>query len=63
MIKNFFRKFKNITLIGRGGTYRYNNQDHSLEMGILAARSIIESKEYDLDKIGDEQEYYEEHKR
>ncbi len=62
MIKNFFRKFKNITLIGRGGTYRYNNQDHSLEMGILAARSIIESKEYDLDKIGDEQEYYEEHK-
>jgi len=43
-IKNYLNRFDNLQLIGRAGSFRYNNQDHALEMGILAARTIIEGK-------------------
>ncbi len=58
-IKSFLDSFSNLYYIGRPGRFRYNNQDHSLEMGIAAARSIIEGKRYSLDEIGGEKEYYE----
>jgi protoporphyrinogen oxidase len=59
IIKKYLDTFKNLYYIGRPGRYKYNNQDHSLEMGITAARSIIDNKRYDLDKIGSEDEYFE----
>lgn len=59
VIKNYLKKFKNLQLIGRAGRFRYNNQDHSIETGILAARNIIEGGGYDLEKVGAEQEYFE----
>lgn len=55
----YLQQFRNLQLIGRSGRFRYNNQDHALEMGILAARSIIEGKQYNLDVVGTEQEYFE----
>lgn len=58
-VKGYLRQFRNLQLIGRAGSFRYNNQDHALEMGILAARSIIEGKQYNLEEIGAEQEYFE----
>ncbi|MFA5050804.1 MAG: FAD-dependent oxidoreductase [Patescibacteria group bacterium] len=58
-IKNYLSGFKNLQLIGRGGSFRYNNQDHSLEMGILAARSIIDGKQYNIENVGLEQKYFE----
>ena len=51
--------FSNLSYIGRPGRFRYNNQDHSLEMGILAAKGIAEGIRYDFDKIGTEDEYFE----
>lgn len=59
IIKNFLNKFENLQLTGRTGTFRYNNQDHAMEMGILAARNIIEDKNYKVEKVGSEQEYFE----
>jgi protoporphyrinogen oxidase len=59
IIKNYLTQFKNLQSVGRAGTFRYNNQDHALEMGILAARSIIEGKKYDIDSVGSEQKYFE----
>jgi protoporphyrinogen oxidase len=59
IVRTYLEKFQNLLLIGRAGNFRYNNQDHALEMGILAARSIIEEKKYDLETIGIEQEYFE----
>ncbi|MBM3282108.1 MAG: hypothetical protein FJY86_02080 [Candidatus Diapherotrites archaeon] len=59
VVKNYLNQFTNLEYIGRPGRFRYTNQDHSLEMGILAARSIIEKKDYDLDKVGSENEYFE----
>ncbi len=58
-VKAYLDKFKNLYYIGRPGRFRYNNQDHSLEMGILAARSIIDAKRYDIEKIGEDKGYYE----
>ncbi len=57
--KEFLNNFKNLYYIGRPGRFRYNNQDHSLEMGMCAAKSIIEGKHYDIESIGEEKEYYE----
>ena len=59
LIKNYLDRFSNLSYIGRPGRFRYNNQDHSLEMGILAAKGIIENRKYDFDKVGSEDEYFE----
>ncbi len=58
-VKEYLEKFENLYFIGRPGRFKYNNQDHSLEMGILAAKSIIDGKRYDIENIGSEAEYYE----
>ncbi|MFH1670634.1 MAG: FAD-dependent oxidoreductase [Patescibacteria group bacterium] len=51
--------FENFFAIGRPGRFRYTNQDHSLEMGILAARSVLEGKRYEVDSVGSGKEYFE----
>ena len=60
IIKNYLNQFSNLIYIGRPGRFHYTNQDHSLEMGLLAAQSIIDGNKYDLDSIGSENRYYEE---
>lgn len=63
IVKNYLKKFKNLQLIGRYGTYKYNNMDHSILSGIWAAKNIIAGKKlYDLEQINVEEEYHEEHK-
>jgi protoporphyrinogen oxidase len=59
VITAYLRRLVNLFCVGRSGMFRYNNQDHALEMGIMAAHSIIENKRYDIDTIGEEQEYFE----
>ncbi len=51
--------FENFYVIGRPGRFRYTNQDHSLEMGILAAQSILDGKRRDVEEVGNEKEYFE----
>lgn len=58
-IINWCDQFTNLQLIGRPGRFRYTNQDHSLEMGITAAKNIIDGKNRDIGLIGSEQAYYE----
>jgi len=58
-IKNYLNQFKKLQYVGRAGRFRYNNQDHALTMGILAARGIVEEKQYNIEDIGAEQEYFE----
>jgi len=62
IIKDYLNSFHNLIYIGRPGRFKYTNQDHSLEMGIVAAKSIIDGKQYDLELIGSENEYFEEGK-
>jgi len=62
-IKKYLSKFKNLQLVGRNGTFRYNNMDHSIEMGLFAAKNIIVGKKaYDIESINIEREYLEEKK-
>ena len=59
VIKHYLNHISNLIYIGRPGRFLYTNQDHSLEMGILAARSIIDNKRYNIEDIGVEQAYFE----
>ncbi|MFA6601450.1 MAG: FAD-dependent oxidoreductase [Candidatus Paceibacterota bacterium] len=59
VVKNYLNKIPNLFYIGRPGRFRYNNQDHSLEMGMLAAKSIIDGKAYDIESVGQEKDYFE----
>ncbi len=58
-VKGYLDRFENLYYIGRPGRFRYNNQDHSLEMGIMAARSVITGVRQDIDAVGGESEYFE----
>ena len=58
-VKEFLDGIENLIYIGRPGRFKYTNQDHSLEMGILAARSIIDGKKYNIEDVGAEEEYFE----
>jgi hypothetical protein len=59
VIKEYLNQYTHLFYIGRPGRFRYNNQDHSLEMGMLAAKSIIDGKVYDIESVGLEKEFYE----
>jgi protoporphyrinogen oxidase len=61
-IKDHLRSFSNLSIVGRGGTFRYNNTDHALETGLLAARNIL-GESVDIDAVNAEQEYLEERRR
>jgi hypothetical protein len=45
--------------VGRGGTFRYNNADHAIETGLLAARGIL-GEAVDVDSVNSASEYLEE---
>lgn len=59
VVRQWLDKLDNLIYLGRPGRFRYTNQDHSLEMGIVASRMILEGRKYDLDAIGSESEYFE----
>ena len=52
-------RFENYHAIGRPGRFRYTNQDHSLEMGILAAQTVLDGRKRNIDEVGAEKEYFE----
>jgi len=61
-IRTYLAGFRNLQTVGRNGTHTYNNQDHSMVMGMLAVRNLLgdahdvwttaEPDEY-LEAIGD----------
>lgn len=54
-------KYDNLSSIGRGGMYKYNNQDHSVYSGMLAARNYLQCPEgpFELWDINIDAEYHE----
>lgn len=58
-IKHFFNQYKGLQLIGRYGSFKYNNQDHSILMGYLAARNILLDEKNNLWDINTDYEYQE----
>ncbi|MDF2760119.1 MAG: amine oxidase, flavin-containing, partial [Thermomicrobiales bacterium] len=58
MIRAFIGEMENLQIIGRYGTFRYNNTDHSIETGLLAAKNIL-GESHDLDQVNADDEYHE----
>lgn len=51
---------ENLQPAGRGGLYKYNNMDHSLYSGLLAARNLLAGRpRYDVWQINIDAEYHE----
>ncbi len=59
-LADYLRNFRNLTPIGRYGTFKYNNQDHSILMGILAAENLLDNREHDLWSVNTDHETYQE---
>lgn len=41
IVNDFVSQFEGLHIAGRGGSFRYNNSDHSIEMGLMLARKIL----------------------
>ena len=59
VISNYLDSINNMLVIGRYGAFKYNNQDHSILMGILAAKKINNEENVDLWEINTDTEYQE----
>jgi protoporphyrinogen oxidase len=53
------KQFQNLQAIGRYGAFKYNNQDHSILMGVLAAENILDNRGHDLWAVNTDSEYQE----
>lgn len=49
----------NLQCVGRNGMHRYNNQDHSMLTGVLAARNIMKLGKFDLWQVNADEDYHE----
>lgn len=58
-LENFIDQVENLIPIGRYGAFKYNNQDHSILMGLLAAENIAEGTKTNLWEINTDTEYQE----
>lgn len=58
-IARYLQTIPGLQAIGRYGSFKYNNQDHSLLMGILAAENIMHSGTHDLWTVNADSTYYE----
>jgi protoporphyrinogen oxidase len=58
-IQSQLRSFANLSIVGRGGTFRYNNADHAIETGLLAARNVL-GDVVDINAVNSEPDYLEE---
>jgi hypothetical protein len=62
-VRSLLGQLENLQTIGRNGRHRYDNQDHAMLTGILAARNHIAGEHHDLWKVNADQEYHEEERR
>lgn len=59
VVQSYLKGHDGLHIVGRGGSFRYNNADHSIEMGLLLARRLLgENIDYML--VNTEMEYHEE---
>ncbi len=59
-VERYLSGVQNLHVIGRYGAFKYNNQDHSILMGMLAAENILENRGHDLWEINTDYETYQE---
>jgi protoporphyrinogen oxidase len=57
---DYLKTFRNLWPIGRYGAFKYNNQDHSILMGLLVAENICGGESHDLWAINTDYDNYQE---
>jgi protoporphyrinogen oxidase len=60
VVTDYLKTLEGISPIGRYGSFKYNNQDHSILMGLNAAENLISGTKHDLWSINTDDEYQEE---
>ena len=60
VIREAIKEYKGLYLVGRNGMHKYNNQDHLILMGMLAADQILTGKSHELWSINTDYETYQE---
>ncbi len=59
-VEEYLSRIEGLQVIGRYGAFKYNNQDHSILMGLLAAANILEGASHNLWEINSDYESYQE---
>jgi protoporphyrinogen oxidase len=59
-VEEYLKTIEGLHVIGRYGAYKYNNQDHSILMGMRAAENIIRDAGHNLWEINTDYEVYQE---
>ncbi len=58
-VLEFVDSFDNLTSTGRQGRFKYNNMDHSMEMGLAAAEELLSERDVgDHTRVASGSEYY-----
>ncbi len=60
VVTDYVKEFEGLTPIGRYGAFKYNNQDHSILMGLLAAENLVTQRDNDLWAINTDYDSYQE---
>lgn len=58
-VRGWVEGLVNLQTIGRNGLHRYDNQDHAMLTGLLAARNAVAGERNDVWSVNTEQEYHE----
>jgi len=59
-LATYLRRIRGLSVIGRYGAFKYNNQDHSILMGILAAENVLHERKHDLWSVNADYDVYQE---
>ncbi len=59
LLQDYLQKISGLAVIGRGGAFKYNNQDHSILMGLMAAKNV-QGADLDLWAVNCDYDYQEE---
>jgi len=59
-VQDYLRGIEGLQAVGRYGAFKYNNQDHSILMGSLAAENIVQGNNHDLWAINTDYDEYQE---
>ncbi|MEX1000767.1 MAG: FAD-dependent oxidoreductase [Crocinitomicaceae bacterium] len=60
IVEGYLSSVENLSVIGRYGAFKYNNQDHSILMGVMAAENIADGASNNLWEINTDYEDYQE---
>ena len=59
LIQDSLKNYVGLEIVGRSGTFRYNNADHSIEMGLTLARRLV-GDDVDHALVNTDADYHEE---